>query len=131
MFLDCLNHHAPLKKRVVHANEVPYMTKALRKAIATRSRLENRYYHHKTTESKWVYKKQKNYVSRLYKIEIERRKYYTNSDIKKITDNKLFWSTMKPFFSDKWTGTKSNITLVEGNDILTEDEDVANTLNSF
>ena len=67
MFLDCLNHHAPLKKRVVRANEVPYMTKALRKAIATRSRLENRYYRHKTAESKWVYKKQKNYVSRLYK----------------------------------------------------------------
>ena len=129
MFLDCLNHHAPLKKRVVLANEVPYMTKALRKAIATRSRLENRYYRHKTAESKWVYKKQKNYVSRLYKK--ERRKYYTNLDIKKITDNKRFWSTMKPFFSDKGAETKRNITLVEGNDILTEDKDVANTLNSF
>ena len=129
MFLDCLNHHAPLKKRVVRANEVPYMTKALRKAIATRSQLENRYYRHKTAESKWIYKKQKNYVSRLYKI--ERRKYYTNLDIKKITDNKRFWSTMKPFFSDKGAGTKSNITLVEGNDILPEDKDVANTLNSF
>ena len=119
----------PLKKRVVRANEVPYMTKSLRKAIATRSRLENRYYRHKTAESKWVYKKQTNYESKLYKI--ERRKYYTNLDIKKITDNKRFWSTMKPFFSDEGAGTKSNITLVEGNDILTEDKDVANTLNTF
>ena len=38
---------------------------------------------------------------------------------------------MKPFFSDKGAGNKSNITLVEGNDILTDDKDVANTLNSF
>ena len=38
---------------------------------------------------------------------------------------------MKPFFSDKGAETKRNITLVEGNDILTEDKDVANTLNSF
>ena len=116
-------------KRVVRANEVPYMTKALRKVIATRSRFENRYYRHETAESKWVHKKQKNDVSRLYKI--LRRKYYTNLDIKMITDNKRFWSTMKPFFSDKGAGTKSNISLVEGNDILTDDKDVANTLNSF
>ena len=27
MFLDCLNHHAPLKKRVVRPNEVPYTSK--------------------------------------------------------------------------------------------------------
>ena len=40
MFLDCLNHHVPLKKRVVRANEGPCMTKALRKAIATTSQLE-------------------------------------------------------------------------------------------
>ena len=37
--LEVLNKHAPLKKRVVCANEVPYMTKSLRKAIAIRSRL--------------------------------------------------------------------------------------------
>ena len=34
-FLDVLQEHAPLKKRNVCANEVPYMTKALRKAIMT------------------------------------------------------------------------------------------------
>ena len=43
-FLEVLNIHAPVKKKIVRANEVPYMTKALRKAIATRSRLENRAY---------------------------------------------------------------------------------------
>ena len=44
--------HAPLKKKIVRANEVPYMTKALRKAmtkalrkaISNRSRLAHRYY---------------------------------------------------------------------------------------
>ena len=43
-FLDVLNTHLPLKKKLVRANEVPYMTKALRRAIANRSRLENQYY---------------------------------------------------------------------------------------
>ena len=43
-FLDVLNTQFPLKKKLVRANEVPYMTKALRRAIANRSRLENQYY---------------------------------------------------------------------------------------
>ena len=42
------NTHAPLKQKLVRANEVPYTTKTLRKAIANRSRLENRYYKYKS-----------------------------------------------------------------------------------
>ena len=42
-FLKVLDMHAPIKKKIVRANDAPYMTKALRKAIATRSRLENVY----------------------------------------------------------------------------------------
>ena len=110
-FLEVLNTHAPLKKKVVRANEVPYMTKTLRKAIATRSRLENRYHKDKTGESLRNYRKQKNFCSRLYKK--ERKKYYSSLDVKKVTDNKKFWKTMKPFFSDKGAG-KTDITLIEG-----------------
>ena len=44
-FHDCvvktLDKYAPLKKRYARANEVPYMTKRLRKAISNRSRLQN------------------------------------------------------------------------------------------
>ena len=117
-----MNIHAPLKKKVVRANEVPYMTKALRKAIANRSRLENRYYHDKTDESKIAYNKQNNYCSRLYKK--VRKKFYTNLDMKCITDNKKFWKTMKPFFSDKGLG-KNNIILVEEKNVISDDLDAA------
>ena len=40
-FLKVLDMHAPIKKKIVGANDAHYMTMALRKAIATRSRLEN------------------------------------------------------------------------------------------
>ena len=60
------------------------MTKALRKAIANRSRLENRFYRDKTDVTKKAYKKQKNYCSRLYKE--ERKRYYTNLDVRNVTD---------------------------------------------
>ena len=64
------NTHAPLKQKLVLANEVPYMTKTLRKVIANRSRLENQYYKYKSGENHRVYKKQMNFCSRLYKSTI-------------------------------------------------------------
>ena len=44
IFLNVLDIHAPMKKKYIRANEVPYMTKPLRKAIMTRSRLENKFH---------------------------------------------------------------------------------------
>ena len=97
-----LEKYAPRKKRVVRANEVPYMTKTLWKAISNRSRLENQFYKRKSKESLQAYKKQKNFCSRLYKK--ERKRYYNNLDLKKVSDSKIFWKTIKPFFSDKGLG---------------------------
>ena len=45
------------------------MSKALRKAIATRSRLEHRFHKTPTEEIKNAFKKQKHYCSKLYKKE--------------------------------------------------------------
>ena len=39
MFLEILNIQAPIKKKLMRANHVPYMTKALRRAIMKRSEL--------------------------------------------------------------------------------------------
>ena len=42
IFLEVLNTHAPIKRKLLRANHVPYMTKALRKAIMKRSELESK-----------------------------------------------------------------------------------------
>ena len=39
-FMKNLNRHAPIKNKFVRANNVPYMTKPLRKTITKRSDLE-------------------------------------------------------------------------------------------
>ena len=127
-FLDVLEKQAPMKKGNVRANEVPYMTKALRKAIMTRSRLQNRHHKLKTDESKLLFNRQRNYCNRLYKR--ERRKFYLNLNFKDINDDETFWKYIKPFFSNKGT-SKSVITLVEKGKIISDDLDVATTLNSF
>ena len=84
---------------MLRANNAPYMTKALRKAIMRRSALENKYHRYRTPEHNLAYKKQKNYCSRLYKK--ERKKFYANLNLTDITDNRKFWKTIKPLFSNK------------------------------
>ena len=50
--------------------------------------------------------------------------------MKKITDSRTFWKTTKPFFSDKGV-EKTEITLVEGDEIAQDDSEVANILGNF
>ena len=127
-FLEVLSHHAPWKQKVLRANHKPYVTKQLRKAIMDRSYLENKYYKYRTPVLWQAYKKQKNYCNRLYKR--ERKRYYSNLNLSNITDNKKFWNTVKPLFSEKGRG-KKNIILVNGDKIISDDLEIAQTFNDF
>ena len=73
-------------------------------------------------------KNKKKFCSKLYKK--ERKKYYTNLDLKKITDSNKFWKTTKPFFSDKGAN-ENNIALIEGEEIFQENYEVAKILGEF
>ena len=59
-----------------------------------------------------------------------RKKYFGNLDLKNFTDNKKFWNTVKPFFS-KSSGGSRKITLVENDEVISDDQEVANTFNNF
>ena len=116
------------KERALRANEKPYVTKEMRKAIMRRSQLQKKVYYHGTEENKQAFNKQKNYCNRLYKR--ERRDFYNRLDLKKITDNIKFWDTMKPLFSDKG-GIRDKIVLIEDNEIISESIEVAEKFNAY
>ena len=126
--VDLLNKHAPMKEKFVRANNGPYMNKILSKAFMTRSRLRNKFLKNPNDQYRNVYKKYRNYCVNL--LRREKEKYYNSLDMKVILDNKLFWKTMKPFFSEKDNISKK-ITLIEGDDIITNNHEVAELLNSF
>ena len=92
-----LNKHAPLKKKLLRANHAPYITKTLRKAIMRRSQLETKYLKSKTQTDLKLYKKHKNFCSKLHKR--EKRKHYEFLDIKNVLDSKKFWKTIRLFLS--------------------------------
>ena len=43
IFVDILNHHAPLKEKQIRGNHAPFMNKELSKAIMEKSKTRNKY----------------------------------------------------------------------------------------
>ena len=88
-----------MKKKFVRANHAPFMTKSLRKAIMLCSKLRHRYNKSRTSENLNNCREQRNLCVKLFKS--AKKDYYSNLNINRITDNKKFWKTVKPSFSDK------------------------------
>ena len=79
IFMNILNKHAPMKEKLIRANNSPFMNKTMSKAIMTTSRLKNKFLKNPTEENKINYNKQRNYcVNLLRKI---KKNYYANLDI--------------------------------------------------
>ena len=123
-----LDKHAPIKKKYVRANQAPFMNKTLNKAIMNRSRLRNKFLANRTISNRNAYKKQRNYCTSL--LRREKRNFYNSLDTKNITDNKLFWKTVKPFFSEK-SSNRDHITLIENEQIVSENQANAEIFNDF
>ena len=49
-----------------------------------------------------------------------KKQYFSNINVRDVTDNKSFWKSVKLYFSNKGSNT-SNISLVENDDIITSD----------
>ena len=104
------------------------MTKELSKSFMERTRLRNKFLKNPTIENKLAYTKQRNFcVSLLRKV---KKECFSNINEKNITDNRKFWQTVKPFLSEK-NKSKEKITLIKNDEILSDDLEVANTLNIF
>ena len=123
--LDC---YAPLKKKKICSNHNKFMMKKLRKEVMTRSRLRNKYNKNRTYENWSNYKKQCNiYTSILKKTKSD---YFNNIDIKNITDNKRFGTSVKPLFTDK-SKTCNSIILNENDKIIKDGKKIANIFNKY
>ena len=127
-FIKVLNKHAPLKRKYIRGNHQPFMNKELSKAIMKRTRLRNIYIKNGSVSSKNNYTKQRNFCTNL--LRKTKHNYYSNMDINNVTDNNKFWKAVKPCFTDK-INTNEQITLVENNDILTDSQKIAETMNDF
>ena len=128
IFLKVLNKHAPRKQKYIRATNSNYITKALRKEIMHRSRLGSKFLRERKNESAIACNKQRNIcVSLLRKT---KRDYFANLDTEIMKDNRKFWKTVNPLFSEK-SYSKESISLVNKDGLITKNEDLAKTFNIF
>ena len=114
----------PLKKTLRH-NNGPFMTKELRKEIMKRSKLKNKHNKKRNYENWSLYEKQrKDCLSMLRKT---KKAYFEKLNLKEIGDNKTFWKTVRPYFSDKdnkFSNFKIKI-------VVTDEKGVADLMNKY
>ena len=106
-----------------------------------RTRLRNKFIDSKTDADRIAYNKQRNYCVSL--IRKEKKAYYSNLNIRDVTDNKTFWRKVKPLFSEKVNLQKKILLVEKGNDlsdpeissevekVISEDMEIAETFNEF
>ncbi len=123
-----LDKQAPLKKKYLRANDGPFMTKELRKANMRRTRLKNSFNKTRTSENWAAYKRQRNLCVNI--LRQNKRSYYAQLDPKIVNDNKRFWKTVKPLFSNK-VQSSSCITLLENGVVESDEGKVAEILNNY
>ena len=104
------------------------MDKEINQAIMVRSKLCTKFLKLKTEENSLEYAMQRNYCVKL--LQQKKQKYYENVNLSSITDNKLFWKTVSPLFTEK-NGSRNNKITLEGGKILTDDAKITETFNSF
>ena len=94
----------------------------------TRSRLRNKFIRNPIHENKVNYTRYRNYCTGLFRK--EKKLFYNNLDTNLVTDNRKFWKTVKPLFSEKHF-SNNKITLLEGEEIISEDQEIAEIFNAY
>ena len=125
---NIFNKYVPIKKKYVRANEAPFMTKELHKAIMKRSRLRNKFLTDRTENNQKNFKLQRNFCKKL--LRTTKKTYYSNLDIKKVTDNKTFWKTIIPLFSKRHLNGEK-ISPIENGKNISSDTELCNAISSM
>ena len=89
-----------------------------------RSKLRNTFNKKRFSENWQNYKRQRNICSNILKS--TKKTFFEAPNINEITDNRKFWKTVKPFFTDKCK-TTNNIILTEKNEALSDNQEISNT----
>ena len=93
-----------------------------------RSKLRNKHLHERTNEAKSLYNKQRNLcVSILLK---NKRDYFGNLNNKIVNNNRTFWKSISPLFSEK-AFHRECITLKESKKTIANNSELAEMFNTF
>ena len=81
------------------------------------------------TENWCNFKFQNNYCVNL--LRKTKKQNYEALSVNNVIDSQTFWKTVKPYFSCKGSNSNGITLLGNANSIVTDDKDVAKTMNNF
>ena len=117
--------HAPVKSKLVKCQSVPYMNSLLWKAIYSRNMARNKF--RKFGAKFWNENRpQRNKVVALRKKSMAR--YFDHNCSKQ---DKSFWRTILPFFSDKTFRNGNHIILRENDNTIVDSGEIAEVFNEY
>ena len=93
-----------------------------------KSKLKNNFNKNRKHENWCKYKTQRNYCVNL--LRKSKKQYFSHINISDVADNKSFWKSVKPYFSNKGSNT-NKIALVENDAIIKNDRVTSKTMNTF
>ena len=128
MFNELIDEHIPLKTKKAKSKPCKFMNSRWRKAINKRNMLRNRYYSTRTNENWELYRTQRNFCTKLRR---ESAQQYFTERCGEGPKNKDFWPTIKPFLSKKCVSGNDKIFLSDGDNLVTDTEEVCNKFNDF
>ncbi|KAJ8307587.1 hypothetical protein KUTeg_014863, partial [Tegillarca granosa] len=123
-----IDKHAPVKTRFQRKQPVPYMNADLRKAIYNKQKLRNKFEKSKTNYNWEMFRKQRNFVTKLKRKSIQ---MYFLERCAGGQKSKDFWPTIKPFLSKKHKTGQQKIILKCEETIVNDTRKVCNTFNKF
>ena len=127
-FRNLVDKHAPLKTKFARGNSAPFVTRELKKAIYTRTRLKNKFNKFPTNLNERNYKKQRNKCVSLRKKAI--KQHFKKATAGGLISNSDFWNLVKPFLSNKGGLVGDDISLVHNNQIVTDDSELTEIFNN-
>ena len=122
------DRHASLKEKHIRCNQAAFVNKNLSKAIMTMPRLLNKLRQGRPILSHVAYKKQRNICVKL--LRKTKKDFFNNLDVKRVTDNKKFWKTVKPCLTDK-TLKEERITITENEKVVSDNRELVKIFNEY
>jgi hypothetical protein len=126
--VNVANICAPLKKKKLNPKPVPFMNKKLKQAIYKKRMLQNNYFRNRNSKNWEKFRLQRNLVTEL------KRKSVNNYFIDRCVGgckNKSFWSTIKPFLTNKGSRIQKDTILCEDNSLINNQQNVCEVFNDF
>ena len=122
---DIVNHHAPVKQKMIKRDSVPYMNSKLRKNLYLRNMARNKY--KKYGKQHWdENRRMRNKVVALRKKSLAA--YFSKNCS---NHGRNFWKTVSPFITNKSFRNGGNIILQENEEIVVDNKAVCDIFNDY